>query len=72
MSTPPVDRNPSDNKPRRTGVASIPRVVWTLGFVSMLMDVSSEMIHSLLPVFFVAVLGSIDIQDSQAGYLCDS
>ena len=35
----------------------VPRSVWALGFVSMLMDVSSEMIHSLLPVFVVSVLG---------------
>lgn len=36
----------------------IPRGVWVLGFVSMLMDVSSEMIHSLLPLFMVTVLGA--------------
>jgi MFS family permease len=36
----------------------IPRGVWVLGFVSLLMDVSSEMIHSLLPVFMVSVLGA--------------
>ncbi len=35
----------------------IPKAVWVLGFVSMLMDVSSEMIHSLLPVFMVTTLG---------------
>ncbi len=35
----------------------IPRGVWTLGFVSLLMDVSSEMIHSLLPMFMVTTLG---------------
>ena len=29
-----------------------------LGFVSMLMDVSSEMIHALLPVYLVTVLGA--------------
>ena len=29
-----------------------------LGFVSMLMDISSEMIHSLLPLFMVTVLGT--------------
>jgi MFS family permease len=38
--------------------ARIPRTVWLLGFVSMLMDVSSEMIHSLLPVFMTVVLGA--------------
>jgi MFS family permease len=36
----------------------IPRTVWTLGFVSLLMDVSSEMIHALLPVYLVVVLGA--------------
>lgn len=36
---------------------SMPRSVIMLGFVSMFMDVSSEMIHSLLPVFMVSVLG---------------
>jgi MFS family permease len=37
---------------------SIPRGVWVLGFVSLLMDISSELIHSLLPVFMVSVLGA--------------
>lgn len=36
----------------------IPRGVWVLGFVSLLMDISSEMIHGLLPVFLVSVLGA--------------
>jgi len=36
----------------------IPRSVWVLGFVSLLMDVSSEMVHSLLPLFLVATLGA--------------
>ncbi len=36
----------------------IPSGVWVLGFVSLLMDVSSEMIHSLLPLFMVSVLGA--------------
>ena len=35
----------------------IPSGVWVLGFVSLLMDVSSEMIHSLLPLFMVTTLG---------------
>ncbi len=37
---------------------AIPAGVWTLGFVSMLMDVSSEMIDALLPVYLVTVLGA--------------
>lgn len=34
----------------------IPRTIWTLGFVSLLMDVSSETVHGLLPVFLISVL----------------
>ena len=36
----------------------VPKSVWALGFVSLLMDVSSELIHSLLPVFLVTVIGT--------------
>ncbi len=36
----------------------IPEGVWALGFVSLLMDVSSEMIHALLPVYLVTALGA--------------
>lgn len=36
----------------------IPAGVWVLGLVSLLMDVSSEMIHSLLPLFMVTTLGA--------------
>ena len=36
----------------------IPAAIWMLGFVSLLMDVSSEMIHSLLPLFMVTALGA--------------
>jgi len=35
----------------------LPAGVWMLGFVSLLMDVSSEMVHSLLPLFLVGTLG---------------
>ena len=35
----------------------IPFSIWMLGFVSLLMDVSSEMIHSLLPLFLATTLG---------------
>ena len=35
----------------------IPSGVWALGIVSLFMDISSEMVHSLLPVFFVSVIG---------------
>ena len=39
----------------------IPKGIWVLGFVSLLMDVSSEMIHSLLPVYLVTGLGASTI-----------
>ena len=35
----------------------LPRNVWILGFVSLLMDLSSEIYHSLLPAFVTIVLG---------------
>src|SRR5664279_2301003 len=39
-------------------LGKIPTGIWALGFVSLFMDVSSEMIHSLLPLFMVGVLGA--------------
>ncbi|WP_449433958.1 MFS transporter [Pseudomonas putida] len=49
-------------KPAQPGAAGalskIPRSVWALGFVSMFMDISSEMIHALLPLYMVTVLGT--------------
>ena len=35
----------------------MPRAVWVLGFVSLLMDMSSEIYHALLPVFVTVTLG---------------
>ncbi len=46
-----------DDLPAARALPKIPRTVWLLGFVSLLMDVSSEMIHSLLPVFMTVALG---------------
>ncbi len=37
---------------------AIPRGIWVLGFVSLLMDISSEMIHSLLPLYLTVGLGA--------------
>ncbi|HLA20666.1 MAG TPA: MFS transporter [Pseudolabrys sp.] len=36
----------------------IPGGVWALGLVSLFMDISSEMIHALLPLYLVTVLGA--------------
>ena len=42
----------------KTAAPPIPRGVWVLGFVSLLMDFSSEMIHALLPLYLTASLGA--------------
>ncbi|VUS50682.1 MFS transporter [Klebsiella spallanzanii] len=44
--------------PRFVTLSRIPKGVWVLGGVSLLMDVSSEMIHSLLPLFMATTLGA--------------
>jgi len=36
----------------------LPAGIWALGFVSFFMDISSELIHSLLPVFMLTTLGA--------------
>ncbi|MBZ0268756.1 MFS transporter, partial [bacterium] len=42
----------------RPALSRLPRGIWALGVVSLLMDTSSELIHSLLPVFLSTVLGA--------------
>ncbi len=41
-----------------TPVMKVPRTVWALGLVSLFMDLSSEIIHALLPVFLTTTLGA--------------
>ncbi len=43
--------------PKR-GLAAVPRGVWVLGLVSMCMDLSSELVHSLLPLYMATALGA--------------
>jgi MFS family permease len=50
--------DPTDDDAAPAARPGLPKSVWALGFVSLFMDVSSEMIHSLLPVFLVSVLGA--------------
>jgi Na+/melibiose symporter-like transporter len=40
------------------GWRGLPAGIWALGFVSMLMDLSSEMIHALLPAYLTLGLGA--------------
>ena len=48
----------TETHPNVAAVRAVPRSVVALGFVSLFMDISSEIIHSLLPVFLVTVLGA--------------
>jgi MFS family permease len=59
-SSPPTakDGGSAANAGRNSPRDKLPRGVWALGFVSLSMDTSSEMIHALLPVFLVSVLGA--------------
>ena len=43
--------------PSRT-LRAVPAAIWALGLVSLFMDTSSELVHSLLPVFMTSVLGA--------------
>lgn len=51
----------------------IPRDVWALGIVSLLTDMSSELVHSLLPVFLVSTLGvsmiAVGVLDGAAEFM---
>lgn len=42
----------------KKALSVIPRTVWALGTISLFMDLSSELVHSLLPVFLVTTLGA--------------
>jgi MFS family permease len=48
----------TDPPETRSSLTRLPGGIWALGFVSLFMDISSEMIHGLLPVFLTSVLGA--------------
>ena len=48
----------ADTSPTPPRLRDIPTGIWALGFVSLLMDISSELIHALLPVYLVTVMGA--------------
>lgn len=54
----PAERGRGSARARPVSAPAVPRAVWVLGFVSLLMDLSSELIHSLLPLFMVTALGA--------------
>ncbi len=53
-------RSDSPHAPRapQAGWRALPAGIWAMGFGSLLMDTSSELIHSLLPLFLVTTLGA--------------
>ncbi len=54
-----MSKREENNDSKKQGIwRQLPAPIWALGFVSMLMDISSEMIHSLLPMFMVVSLGA--------------
>lgn len=57
-----MNASSSNNSPSRgrnpAAWRALPVGIWALGFGSLFMDVSSEMIHSLLPLFMVTTLGA--------------
>ncbi|MEZ5830003.1 MAG: MFS transporter [Dongiaceae bacterium] len=53
-----MDGNQGSRGAPSRGRVAIPRTVWVLGFVSLCMDMSSEIIHALLPLFLTGTLGA--------------
>jgi MFS family permease len=51
-----MSRGRSLSSPQR--LRALPATIWALGFGSLLMDASSELVHSLLPIFMTSVLGA--------------
>lgn len=55
--------SPQPNKPEPQATTkgvylALPKSIWVLGMGSMFMDISSELVHSLLPIFMATVLGA--------------
>ncbi len=47
----------TQTKPQRTSIRQLPRNIWAVGLTSFFMDVSSEMVLNILPLFLANVLG---------------
>lgn len=48
---------PTNETPKRPGIRQLPRNVWAVGFTSFFMDISSDMVLNILPLFLANVLG---------------
>lgn len=53
-----IDKPPLAAEPGHADWRALPSGIWALGFVSMFMDISSEMIHSMFPLYLVSVFGA--------------
>ena len=53
-----ASNSPESSNSRPAAWRALPAGIWALGFGSLFMDISSELIHSLLPVFMVTSLGA--------------
>jgi len=47
----------TENPTKRATIKQLPRNVWAVGFTSFFMDISSEMVINILPLFLANVLG---------------
>lgn len=56
----------NDEKPKRATIKNLPRNVWAVGFTSFFMDISSDMVLNILPLFLANVLG---VQTSVIGLI---
>ncbi len=54
----PTSNNPKAPSSAPAALRALPAGIWAMGFGSMFMDISSELIHSLLPIFMMTVLGA--------------
>jgi MFS family permease len=52
-----IVQNMPDEQNKKGFGRKLPKDIWALGFVSMFMDISSELVHSLLPIFMATTLG---------------
>jgi MFS family permease len=58
MPKPMAGRAPEEMPARAESIKAIPRGIWALGLVSLFMDLSSELIHALLPLYMAVGLGA--------------
>jgi MFS family permease len=57
-SGPLMSQETAPPRTKSSSLARLPGGIWALGLVSLFMDISSEMIHGLLPVFLTSALGA--------------